>query len=253
MRPGLGPEGDIETVRQMRKAVGQNFDLMVDAHTWWRMGDKNYSFETVESVAEAMAEYDIAWLEEPIPPDNHEAYRRLKEANYVPLASGEHEPSELRYMDLILTGSVDYVQMDVVCQGGFPTARRIMPEIARGGLRFAFHSWGTALEVVAAAQLGVCWPEAVVQWLEYPCYSTPTTTGMYPFPLASEILKDPLEIVHGELVVPIGPGLGVEVDESVIEKYPWIPGPWSSFTLDSPKGTWSVSGDHSVRWSGSKT
>jgi L-alanine-DL-glutamate epimerase and related enzymes of enolase superfamily len=116
MRPALGPEKDVETVRLMREATGSAFDLMVDAHTWWRMGDKSYSVDTVEQLAKEFSEYDIAWLEEPLPPDNHEAYRRLKEANYVPLASGEHEPDELRYMDLILTSSVDYVQMDVVAR-----------------------------------------------------------------------------------------------------------------------------------------
>src|SRR5688572_3657318 len=117
MRPALGPEKDVETVRLMRDAVGPSFDLMVDAHTWWRMGDKNYDASVVERVAEQLADYEIAWLEEPLPPNDHEAYRRLKEANYVPLASGEHEPDETRYMDLVYTSCVDYVQMDVVCQG----------------------------------------------------------------------------------------------------------------------------------------
>jgi hypothetical protein len=71
---------------------------------------------------------------------------------------------------------------------------------------------------------------------------------MYPFPLAAEVLKDPLEIQSGDLIVPRGAGLGVEVDERVIEKYPWIPGPWSSFTLEAPRETWAVTGDHSIRW-----
>ena len=250
MRPGRGPEEDVETVRLMREAVGASFDLMVDAHTWWRMGDRSYTYETVARVAEAMSEYDLAWLEEPLPPDDHESYRRLKDADVVPLASGEHEPSELRYMDLILTASVDYVQMDVVCQGGYTMARRLMPEIARGGMRFAFHSWGTALEVIAAAHLGICYPDTIAEWLEFPCYSAPGRAGMYPFPLAADILKEPLEIDTGDLILSRKPGLGIEVDEQVIERYPWIPGPWSSFTLDSPQETWSVSGDHSVRWAG---
>ena len=50
-------------------------------------------------------------------------------------------------------------------------ARRLFNAIARQELRFAFHSWGTDLEVLAAAHLGVCWPDIVVEWLEYPCYS----------------------------------------------------------------------------------
>jgi L-alanine-DL-glutamate epimerase-like enolase superfamily enzyme len=248
MRPALGPEEDLRTVKLMREATGGSFDLMIDAHTWWRMGDKSYSTATVERMAEQLMEYNIAWLEEPMPPDDHEAYAKLKEADYVPLASGEHEPNELRYMDLINTAAVDYVQMDVICQGGYPVARRLMPEIAGAGLKFAFHSWGTALEVVAAAHLGICWPEAVVEWLEYPCYSTANRAGMYAFPLADEILAEPLQIDTGDLLVPRGPGLGVKIDESVIERYPWIPGPWSSFSIDSPKGSWSVTGDHTVRW-----
>jgi L-alanine-DL-glutamate epimerase-like enolase superfamily enzyme len=185
-----------------------------------------------------------------MPPDDHEAYRRLKQEDLVPLASGEHEPDELRYMDLIQTGSVDYVQMDVVGQGGYPTARRLLPLIGGAGLRFAFHSWGTALEVMAAAQLGICWPESLVEWLEYPCYSTPTRAGMYPFPLAAEILKDPLQIDNGDLLVPRTPGLGVAVDERMIERYPWIPGPWSYFQINSPNERRDVSGDLSEQWNG---
>jgi hypothetical protein len=73
---------------------------------------------------------------------------------------------------------------------------------------------------------------------------------MYPFPLASEILKTPLSILNGDLAVPATPGLGVEVDDTVIERYPWIPGPWSFFRLDSPAETWAVTSDHSVKWSG---
>lgn len=249
MRSGIGPEEDVETVRLMREATGPDFDLMVDAHTWWRMGDRNYVRATVDSIAEQLAEYRIAWLEEPLPPEDHEAYLRLKELDYVPLASGEHEPGEAAFMDLILTGSVDYVQMDILGQGGYPTARRILPAIAGQGLRFAFHSWGTALEVVAAAHLGICWPESAVEWLEYPCYSTPARAGMYPFPLAADILKDPLEIDHGDLMVPNRPGLGVEVDESVIDRYPWIEGPWSYFDIDEPRERWAVSSDHSEKWS----
>lgn len=248
MRPARGPDRDLETVRLMRHAVGPDFDLMVDAHTWWRMGDRSYSVDTIEQLARDMAQYEIAWLEEPLPPDDHAAYLRLKEKDIVPLASGEHEPNEERYLDLILTQAVDYVQMDVCCQGGYALGRRLFDEIARQGLRFAFHSWGTALEVVAAAHAGICWPETVVEWLEYPCYSTPQRAGMYPFPLASEILTDPLELDHGDLIVPRGPGLGVTVDESIVERYPWIPGPWSWFRTDSPAETRAIMSDHSVKW-----
>lgn len=289
MRPGMGPEKDLETVALMREAVGPDAGLMIDAHTWWRMGDNSYSFETIANLARDMAKYNPLWLEEPLPPDDHEAYRELRDwlaghgskaetkmdegrgtkderrmprqstslihrpssiagRSNVKLASGEHEPDDAGFADLIGSGAVDYVQMDILCQGGVSSAGRIFDGVAERGLRFAFHSWGTALEVLAAAQLGVCQPEEVVEWLEYPCYSHRERPAMYPFPLADEILSQPLDIEDGYLVVPEKPGLGIDINETVIEKYPFVAGPWSIFELDSPAQTVAVTGDHSLKW-----
>jgi L-alanine-DL-glutamate epimerase-like enolase superfamily enzyme len=234
MRAGIGPRDDVATVRLMRKAVGPDFDLMVDGQTWWRMGDRNYVQHTIEDIAEQLGEYNVAWLEEPLPPDQHDSYRKLRELEYVPIAGGAHEPTEHAYMDLIFSESVDYVQMDVGCQGGYTTARHLLPEVAHAGMRFAFHSEGTALEAIAAAQLGICWPEMVVEWLEYPCYSLLSRDGMYPFPLAAEILTEPLNLDRGDLIVPRKPGLGVDVNERVIDRFPWIPGPGMTDRLDAP-------------------
>jgi hypothetical protein len=71
---------------------------------------------------------------------------------------------------------------------------------------------------------------------------------MYPFDLASEIVASALTIEDGDLIVPSLPGLGVEVDESVVQRYPWIPGPWSHFTLVDPPGKFAVTSDHSIKW-----
>jgi L-alanine-DL-glutamate epimerase-like enolase superfamily enzyme len=248
MRPALGPDQDLETVRLMREAVGPDVGLMIDAHSWWRMGDRSYAPETVAQLARAMAAYRPTWLEEPLPPDNHAAYRRLRAEHILPIAAGEHEPGEAGFLNLVDSGAADVVQMDVCCQGGFAMGRRLFAAIERADLRFAFHSWGTALEVLAAAHLGVCWPEDVVEWLECPVYAKPGRRVMYPFPLADEILRDPLPIDSGDLIVPDAPGLGLAVDERVIEKYPFIPGPWSYFRIDSPPETVAVTGDHSVKW-----
>ncbi|MFN0171221.1 MAG: mandelate racemase/muconate lactonizing enzyme family protein [Bryobacteraceae bacterium] len=247
-RPALGPQGDLDTVERMRANVPNGFELMVDAHSWWRMGDRSYNRETIHRLARQFAESEIYWLEEPFPPDDHAAYQALRDLEYVPIATGEHEPDENGYLDLIRSRASDYIQMDVCCQGGFTMGRRIFSEIGRAGLKFAFHSWGTALEVLAAAHLGVCWPESVVEWLEYPIYTTSRVQSMYPFPLAAEILAEPLEIRQGELIVPSAPGLGIAINEKVIERYPWLPGPWSIFRLESPPETYAITSDHSVKW-----
>jgi len=119
---------------------------------------------------------------------------------------------------------------------------------AASHLKFAFHSWGTMLEVLAAAQLGICREEEVVEWLEYPCYAYPDKKGMYPFPLSDDILEGKLEISDGYLRVPDTPGLGMDINEEVINEYPFIPGPWSFFHQESPRETIAVTGDHSIKW-----
>lgn len=248
MRPALGPDDDLKTVELMRKTVGPNIGLMIDAHSWWRMGDKSYSVETVTDLAREIAKFNPTWLEEPLPPENHDAYRALRAKKILPIATGEHEQEEQGFYDLIDNGAADYIQMDVCCQGGFAMGRRIFAAVQRKNLRFAFHSWGTALEVLAAAHLGICWPADVVEWLEYPIYAKPNRPVMYPWPLAEEILREPFDIDHGDLIVSKSPGLGIEIDERVIEKYPFIPGPWSFFRIDSPLETVAVTGDHSVKW-----
>ena len=248
LRPASGPDGDMQIAEAIRKATGPGFGVMLDCHGWWRMGDRSYSHRTIEQLCRDLVAHSPYWVEEPLPPDDHEGYRRLRASQPLPIASGEHEPDEASFRDLVESGCVDYVQMDVCCQGGFAMGQRVFAAAERQGIRFAFHSWGTLLEVIAAAQLGVCWPTTVVEWLEYPLHSNNGKPGMYEFPVADEILTEPLELDSGHLVMPDAPGIGVEVDESVIERYPFLPGPWSIFRIDSPPETLAVDGDHSVPW-----
>jgi L-alanine-DL-glutamate epimerase-like enolase superfamily enzyme len=246
--PGAGPDDVLRTVELMRKAAGPDMKLMIDAHTWWRMGDKSYSMDTIKDLARAMSKYNPYWLEEPLPPEDHDAYHQLKAARVVPVATGEHEQEYEGFEDLAQKQCADFLQMDVCCQGGFAMGLKVFDLAARHKMKFAFHSWGTSLEVLAAAQLGICRNESVVEWLEYPCYSSAGKAGMYPFPLSDEILKDQLHIKAGYLHVGSGHGLGIAVNEDVISKYPFIPGPWSFFHQASPQRTIAVTGDHSVKW-----
>jgi L-alanine-DL-glutamate epimerase-like enolase superfamily enzyme len=250
LRPALGPEDDLKTVHLIRDAVGPKVGIMVDAHTWWRMGDRSYTPKLIEQLARDMARYNITWLEEPLPPEDRSSYIRLREAGIVPIAAGEHETSLDGFMEIIGNGAVDIAQADVPHHGGYTSVKRVIRACAEHGRQFAFHNWGTLLETLASAHLGVCFPEKVVSWLEYPCFGHRGQPIMYPYPLADEILKEPLQIENGDLIIPDGPGLGIDVDESVIESYPYIPGPWSVFRLTSPPGEWAMSGDHAAKWEG---
>ena len=237
IRPAQGPEQDLRTVEFLRRTTGPEFELMVDAYAWQRMGDRSYPAAAVEEAARGLAAQRVYWLEEPIPSEDHAAYQSLKSRVSVPLAAGAHESTDDGLLDLIQARAVDFLQMDLLYHGGYPTTRLLLTEVAREGLRFAFRTFGTALDLVAAAHLAVCWPEIVAEWLEYPLYAGFARPGMYPFPLAEDVLREPLEIERGDLVAPTGPGLGVEINENVLERYRWIPGPWSWVKLDSPQET----------------
>jgi len=244
MRPASSPEEDLEAVRLMREAVGADVGIMVDAHAWWRMGDLSYSPEQITELARAMGEYDITWLEEPLPPEDRQAYAELRNAVPVPLAAGEHETCLEGFLDLISQNATDFVQADVSHHGGFATVRKVIQASADHGRGFAFHNWGTMLEALASAHLGVCFTAEQCGWLEYPCFRHRGQDIMYPYPLADDILQEPLQIEDGDLLIPQGPGLGVEIDESVIERYPYRPGPWSIFKQTSPPREVFLSGDH---------
>ena len=248
-RPALGPEEDFRTVQLMREAVGPDVGLCLDAHGWFRMGDHSYTPDQIEQMAHDIQPYGITWLEEPLPPEDHPAYAQLRKKNIVPIAAGEHETSHEGFLSLIENGCVDIVQADVSHHGGLGSLKNILQACHDHNLEFAFHNWGTELETLADAQVGACFGKETASWLEYPCYEHRGQPILYPFPLADEILKEPLQIENGDLVLPNTPGLGVDVNESILEKYPYRPGPWSTFEIKSPAQTLHLSGDHALVWS----
>jgi L-alanine-DL-glutamate epimerase-like enolase superfamily enzyme len=123
----------------MRAAVGPDFGLMIDAHSWWRMGDRNYSKETVTELARSLSAYDPTWLEEPLPPEDHAGYRDLRVLKAVSIAAGEHEPDETGFLNLIRSGAADVIQMDVCCQGGCGWLSAFF-QLSSSATKVAFHS-----------------------------------------------------------------------------------------------------------------
>ncbi|MDP6357550.1 MAG: mandelate racemase/muconate lactonizing enzyme family protein [Planctomycetota bacterium] len=251
-RPALGPEEDLRTVHLMREAVGPDVGLCLDAHGWFRMGDRSYTPELVEQMANDISDLGITWLEEPLPPADRDAYSELRKKNIVPIAAGEHETSHEGFMKLIEGGCVDVVQADVPHHGGLDSVKAIIVACQEHGLEFAFHNWGTELETIADAHVGACFPRETAAWLEYPWYAHRGQPVMYPFPLADEILTEPLAIEGGDLIMSDAPGLGVEINEDVVSKYPYIKGAWSIFEIDSPRQTLHLSGDHALVWDAGK-
>ncbi len=228
LRAGHGPRRDGQAVELARRAAGANFDLMFDAKACWRDVPSLYPPSCWRDLAAELNDYAVAWIEDPLPPGAHDQWRAWKQLDYAPLAGGSLEPDEFQLLDLVFSDSIDYLQLDLVNQGGFWAARRVLPEAAHAGLRFCFHGCATPLEMAAAVQLAVCWPEMVAEWLEAPRWCEP---GYPALPLLDDLLIEPLDVREGWLAAPSGAGLGLKIDERAFALHPWLPGPASENRL----------------------
>ncbi|MFH5800759.1 mandelate racemase/muconate lactonizing enzyme family protein [Haladaptatus sp. CMAA 1911] len=231
-RPGIGPEGDRRIVERLDETV--DLEIMVDAHTWWKMDDRSYGRETVRSLVEHAAEHDVYWVEEPVEPDDYDGYRAL--SGDVPLAGGESEESAAGLVELGRTGAVDFLQGDVRHHGGFSGCWNAVEFCIDRPVTFVPHNFGTWLGLIANAHLTAAAPQA--ELLEYPVFENDPALdssgepGMYPFELAFDIVDGTPDIDTGVLAVPDGPGLGIEVNMDVVEDYPFVEGAWTEFQYD---------------------
>jgi galactonate dehydratase len=102
----------VEIVAAVREAVGPDVQIMVEMHG-------RFTPAAAAGVAVLLEPYDPEWIEEPVPPENAEALRRVRQATRLPIATGEraHTPSDIR--EFIEGGCVDVVQVDLTHFGGF--------------------------------------------------------------------------------------------------------------------------------------
>lgn len=229
-RPGIGVQRDIETVRAVRDAVGDDVEIMVDAAVWSGRKNYHYSPSSVRQIAKEYERASVYFLEEPFSQEDQILFKDLKVATpALPLAAGESETTISGFERLLHV--VDILQPDPAICGGFTLCKKVA-EIAKShNRRLVAHCWGTRLLTMAEAQLWTSLSEDAAPWMEYPVYATDRIKSMYPNKLAEEILSEPLDIDKGELRVSEKPGVGAEVNEAVLTRYPFIPGRWS---LDIP-------------------
>jgi L-alanine-DL-glutamate epimerase-like enolase superfamily enzyme len=229
-RPGIGPEGDWETVELLAETVDE-MAVMLDVHTWWKLRE-SYSRETVIDLVEHASEHGAYWIEEPVEPDDYDGYVELAETG-APLAGGESEPTQDGLVALADTGAIDFLQGDVRHHSGFTGCLTAAEYCRERPIEFVPHNFGTWFGLVANAHLVAAAPE--VRLLEYPVFEDDPLLngdddpGMYPFDLAFDILSDTPDIEDGTLTLSDEPGLGIDVDLDVIEEYPFVDGPWTEF------------------------
>jgi L-rhamnonate dehydratase len=202
---GWGPFGrdaelDVAHVTAAREALGADHDLMVDAgHAW--------DWPTALERARRLAPLDIRWLEEPLAQDDRAGYAELCPRSPVPIAAGEGDVTQWDFADLLERG-VHVVQPDVAFCGGLTVCRQVSRMAEPLGRRVVPHCFSTGINLAAS-----------LHWMA----SIPTGTlveyCLRPSPLMRKLVRNLPPLVEGEVPVPMGPGLGIELDEEIVERY----------------------------------
>ena len=200
MRLARSEEYDRAAVQAVRGAIGADNDVIIDA-------SMRYHLDLARRMGSFLAEQNAFWYEEPFAPENIDDFVALHGSVNVPLAAGENEFGLQGFRELIRAGAVDIVQPDACRCGGISEVWRVARLAAQHGLRFATHSWSDAVAIVANAHVVSAMPNGISVEID----------RMHN-PFVDDLLQRPLTVVDGEITLGDRPGLGIEVNQAVIER-----------------------------------
>ena len=195
------PEEDLARVEAVRKALGRDRKLMVDINCVW-------SPAMAIAMGKALEPFDLYWIEEPVATDDIDGSAAVAAALHTPIAGYETEVGLYGFRELITRRAVDIVQPDLAWTGGFSEGRRVAALAHAHNMMVAPHAFGGAVLLVASLHFAASIPNALV--VEHDRNENP---------LREALLKEPLEIERGMVSLPTRPGLGIELDRTVVDKY----------------------------------
>jgi D-galactarolactone cycloisomerase len=209
LKLGFGLDGDVRLCEAVRRAVGDDIRIMVDA---------NHAYDATAAIrlGRRIEPLDIAWFEEPVPPEDHAGYRGVKAALAIPVAGGEAEFTRWGFRPLIAERLVDILQPDVCAAGGISECKKIADMANAFGVRVNPHVWGTGVALAASLQLLAALP-----------HNPPGLHALEPLlefdrsehPIRMAVLRDPIEQQGGWVEIPQGPGLGIEIDRAALTRF----------------------------------
>lgn len=202
LKVGFGAERDAENLRAVRNAAGAEAQIMVDANQAWDL-------ETALEMAQRLAPFGPAWLEEPLRADRPwREWQRLAEASPVPLAAGENTLGDAAFDALVASRAIAVVQPDLAKWGGVSGVLGVIDRIAAAELRYCPHYLGAGIGLLASAHVLAArgTPGGL---LEVDSNENPLRTLLCP-PLS--------RIDAGAMTLGGGHGLGVEPDLGILRE-----------------------------------
>lgn len=192
----------IESVKAVRQAVGPDITLMIDVHYTWSPR------QAVEKAKE-LEQYNVNWLEEPVwPVDDYDALGYLKDRSNILIAAGESEYTHYGFKEMISKRVVDIIQPDVTMSGGILECRKIFALAEAWNLQIATHSYCSGPGMTATIHLSLSNMRSEYVEMRYN-------------PPEESFIQPCLRPEKGYVTVPDKPGLGVEINEDVVQKYPF--------------------------------
>jgi len=190
---------DVRRVQAVREVVGDGFMIACDANQAWT------AEQTIE-FCNAVAPWDIRWIEEPVRwYDQLGDLRKVSDAISLPVVAGQGEITRFGCRDLILHAGVDILNVDVTIAGGVTEWRRIAAMASTHNVQMAHHEESQiALHLLASIPHGL--------YVE-------VFPNVKRDPLWYELPVEKPRIMDGYMALPAGPGLGMSLDESVIQRY----------------------------------
>lgn len=210
--PAEAAELEANKVDFLRRRFGNDLSLMLDAH----MGNSIstvWDFKTALAVAVSLEPYNLLFLEEALHYTRPDWYCELQMNTTVPIAGGECLTSASEWQTFIDIDSFDIGQPDASFTAGLDQCMKIADILNKKGKKIAPHAWGAGASQMQNIHLGFACINTLILEVA-PAYG----------PLHSELIGDSLIIKDGNVSAPEKPGLGIELKEETIKKFPFIPG-----------------------------
>jgi len=186
----------VDQVSRIREAIGPHLDLAIDLHG-------RYDGYAGMKLAHALEPFALMWLEEPVPPENIDALRRIKESTRTPICAGENLYLRYGFRDLLERQAVDIIMPDISKCGGLSECRKIANLAEIYYIPFAPHNNSGPLSTLGDSHVCASVPNFLA--LEFHRFDDETWNEVL---LSSEPL-----VQQGHVVLPAAPGLGAELNE----------------------------------------
>ena len=198
-----GPEIDhkVEIVEVVTETVGDRADVAFDCH--W-----SFTGGSAKRLAEALEEYDVWWLEDPIPPENHDVQKMMTKSTTTPIAVGENVYRKFGQRTLLEPQAVDIVAPDLPRVGGMRETRKIADLADMYYIPVAMHNVSSPIGTMASAQVAAAIPNSLA--VEFHSYQLDWWEDL--------VEEDDL-IVDGRMEIPEEAGLGLTLNLDAVETH----------------------------------